>query len=828
MRGSGWWMVAGLAGRARRLVAAALATAIGVAFLTATLVVLETTDRAAGAAAAPGWAERDLVVTGWVTQPQADRLDALDEVEVLGRATTVWGERAPGRPVIGVPVGGAGTTVLSGRLPRSPEEGLAGTTLAEVAGLGAGSVLDVEMPGVDGPTSTTLSVVGVADLGEDPRLMGQEVFAAGDETLRGLDPALGYDAVLLDLGPGVGAEEGRDAVAAVVGADAEVRTGEDAASARTDELTGGTAVLGAVLLGFGAVALVTSALVIATTFAIVLAQRIGELALLRCVGATRSQLTRSVLVEAAVLGLVAGAAGAAGGVAVAGGVAWSLERWDVPVPMAGLAVSPAALLGPWAVGAVVTVLAALLPVARAARVSPLAALRPQAPAVGRAGVLRLLAAAVLVGGGVGLMLLAASVRLVPVGVLGGVVSFAGVLVGSVALVPGVVRGLGAAARLGGLPARLAVRDAVRNPGRAAATSAALVVGVTLITMTTVGAASADRTAQAQIDREFAVDAWVLAEPQVPEEGSEATEPVPLEDGLAAAVRQLPGVDATVPVGAADLEVSGDGWSSRQQVLGLDPTGAGGVFRSTEVLERLRPGTVGASADLLEGWGLEPGDVVTVSGPDARSADLTVVELGVGYTWLVHDSDLSRVAPEAPDRAGLLLRFSDDADVAAAMTDLRELVEGRPVSVDGAAALRGQLTDLLRTLVLVTTGLLGVAVLIAVIGIGNTLSLSVVERRREHALLRGLGLTRGQMRRMLLAEGVLLALASAVLGLALGVLYGWLGTQTVLPAGTTAALVVPWGPVGLIVLGAVVAGAVASVLPARRAVRIAPAAGLAAG
>ena len=229
--------------------------------------------------------------------------------------------------------------------------------------------------------------------------------------------------------------------------------------------------------------------------------------------------------------------------------------------------------------------------------------------------------------------------------------------------------------------------------------------------------------------------------------------------------------------------------------------------------------------LLSMYGVEPGDSVTVTG-SGGAQELTVLELALGYAMAVHVDDLHALGGEDVVAGAVLVRLADDADVPASMAAIRDTADEDQLMVSGAATERAVVTQVLDVLVLVTTALLGVAVLIAVVGIANTLSLSVVERHREHALLRGLGLTRGQMRTMLLTEGVLLAVVSTLIGLGLGLGYAALGVQTVLPEDTPVALAVPWTQVGAIVGVAVLAGVLASVLPARRATRVSPVEGLA--
>ncbi len=838
------WMVAGLASRGRRLLSAAVAIVIGVAFLALSLATITTTQRGMEDAVGAGLRDASLVVTG----PEGMPVEAgtYDEIAALPGVADVRGEAAVSAEttdrewVYGSTVPVAGVTLLKGEMPDAEGEILANPGLAE--GLDVGDQLTLVTPtGGSGDTAeepsgqrVTVTVSGFADFGEMTALAFGPGFAASESTLRTVDPDLTYDAVLLDLADGADAAQVRADVADVW-SDAVVQTGPEAAAERVAALTGGTNVLAAILLGFGAVALVTAAIVIANTFTITLAQRTGELALLRAVGATTAQVRRQVLLEAAVLGLAASTVGVGLGLLGSWGLLRLAGRFDLGLPLAdGLAVTPVVVLVPLAVGVVVTVLASLWPAVRATRVSPLAALRPEGQAAEhrRVGRVRLGLAVLLVGAGTALMLYAASSRDVLSGVAGGLVSFVGVLVAAVVVVPAAVRALGLGARLVGAPGRLAVDNAVRNPGRAASTSAALLVGVTLITMTSIGAASAERTALGEIDSAYAVDFMVEAGSQYvePDSAEQATDEGPadvvalaLPAGTEARVADAEGVETARAVDTAYLTL--DESMMGTLALGLDPARDGDVVRSPGLAD-LEPGTIGMGSSMLVMNGLEPGDTLPVHGPGG-SADLRVVELAVGYSVAVSEQDLATLGGDAVEPGAVLVRLADDADVAGAMSGIQEVADADGLSLSGAAMERAVVTQVLDVLVLVTTGLLGVAVVIAVVGIANTLSLSVVERHREHALLRGLGLTRGQMRGMLLTEGVLLAVVSAGLGLLLGVGYAVLGIQTVLPEGTPVQLAVPWGAVGLIVAVALVAGALASVLPARKAARVSPAEGLAA-
>ncbi|MGD8199164.1 FtsX-like permease family protein [Ornithinimicrobium sp. W1679] len=922
----GTWRTAGLASRGRRLLSAAVAIVIGVTFLAASLALLTTAQRGMEDAVAAGVRDADLVLTvegEGISTAGYDVAAALEEVASVRGETVIMAEVTPQEWVAGAPVPTTGVTLLEGRMPGGAGEVVVNSELAEDVAVGErlevtvvtleeavgrsegegaggdGSVgagdpstsTDLETSTREtspretstretstGPAATTdraaLDVVGVADFGDTaPMLSYGPAFAADDATLRLVNPGLTYGSVMVELVDGADAAAAREALAGAVPG-ATLQTGAEAAAERVAVLTGGTDVIGAILLGFGAVALLTAAIVIANTFTITLAQRTGELALLRAVGATKRQVRSLVVLEAVLLGLVSSAVGVGIGLVAALGLLAVGDRLDLGLPLPeGLELTPVVLGVPLLVGLVVTVLASLWPAVRATRVSPLAALRPSGPSGERqrVGVVRVVLAVVLLGTGVAAMVYAATSRDMLSGVVGGVVSFVGVLVAAVVVVPAAVRALGLGARAAGVPGRLAVDNAVRNPGRAAATSAALVVGVTLITMTSVGAASGQRTAMGEIDESYSVDLVLSAGAEYAEAGTAAgSEPAGgngagggdgggggngagggdgggdgAGDGNGAGSGGTEGLHALpVPADVPDRVAAVDGVATARvadtayltlgeedgggtAAVGIDPARDGDVVRGDEQLAALVPGTVGMADGMLSIYALEPGDRVEVSGSGGR-AELEVVPFALGYDLAVNVEDLAALGGDAVAPGTVLVRLADGADVADVMGAVSDVADEQALQVAGSAAERAVITQVLDVLVLVTTALLGVAVLIAVVGIANTLSLSVLERHREHALLRGLGLTRGQMRSMLLVEGVLLALVSALIGLGLGLGYAALGVQTLLPEDVPLKLAVPWSRVGLIVGVALLAGVLASVLPARRAVRVSPAEGLATG
>lgn len=621
-------------------------------------------------------------------------------------------------------------------------------------------------------------------------------------------------------------------------ADLKVVTPEEHAEAVANEMTGGDNVIFTTfVLVFAAVALLVAALVIANTFQVLVAQRTRTLALLRCVGADKGQLRRSVLFEAAVLGLLSSVVGLVAGVGLAQ-AALSIGRgMDLGVPLpATVDITPAVILVPLVVGTIVTLVAALSPARAATRVAPLEALRPaDAPSAARgAGRVRLVLSIIvsvigfaLLGGGVAVSTVGEEPSMgLLVGVAGGVLSFVGVLVGAVFWLPRVVALAGRLVGMSGPTARLAAANTLRNPRRTAATSTALLIGVTLVGMMSTGAASARVTMDSELDSRYPVDVTVStdlsSDPTGVASGDATVTPVP--SALAGTVGDVSGVSGVVETPATAATVAGDGVDEglALTVRGVTPDDAASVMRSTETVEPLAKGTAVVPEDVADVWGIEDGQRLTLTGPDG-TLDVTAAVTGLADgSLVVVPDDLSALDPDAPVTS-LWVGLDDPTDAADVVPAIQDAVADTeaPADVVGAAVERAGFQQVIDTALGIVVGLLAAAVVIALIGVANTLSLSVIERRRESATLRAIGLSKGQLRGMLAVEGLLIALVGAVLGVLLGLVYGWAGAAAALGWAGTPVIVVPWRDVLVMLVVAAVAGLVASVAPARTAVKTSP-------
>lgn len=628
---------------------------------------------------------------------------------------------------------------------------------------------------------------------------------------------VGFCAALLVVASATSRGAG-DAVTSSDGASSHLT--EAQSNAVVSSLTNGVDVLGTFLAGFAVVALIVAGLVISNTFRIVMSQRGKELAMLRCVGAQRWQVFGATVGEGLLLGLVASALGTVGGIAFGALLVRVISELS-PVGLSTSLPGVQALLVPFVAGVLTAAVAVVPAVLRVSAQRPLAAVVSEdlgsAPS-DRGSRVRLGVLSVLVGGvGAALLISAAATGRLADGLLGGSLTFLAVLIASPVLVPGVIRAVGGVTRLmprrlrGGVPASLAMLDSVRNPRRTAMAVAALTIGVTLISMMFVGAASVTATEARAVDRIAPVDVVISGNG--------------LTGALTDEIRRVPRVDHVVVGRGATVHTA----RGTVEIAALGPAQAAAVVRDPDL--RREVATATHVVVPISEQSVVPGNGT------ARFA----VSAGSGTVWVrpVYSSLQSGpllVAPsvldalDVPTRPeALYIGVADGADPTAVTSALHALVRSDPhVSVSGGYEKRTTYDRAVRVMVLMAAAMLAVAVVIALVGVGNTLSLSVLERTREHGLMRALGLTTRQLRMLLAHESLMIAATSAIIGIVLGIGYGWIGTITLMHGALSHSptLVVPvWELLG-VAGAALVAGVLASVVPARRAVRLSPVEGLA--
>jgi putative ABC transport system permease protein len=625
------------------------------------------------------------------------------------------------------------------------------------------------------------------------------------------------DSISLAAAPGVSQEELRARVAPLLPASAEALTGKKIADETTTSFQKGLGVFTTFLLVFAGITLFVGAFIIVNTFSMLIAQRTRELALLRAVGASRGQVFRMVLGEAVLIGLLGSALGLGFGLVLTAGLK-ALSSATSGVDIAGgLPVRPFTVVVSLVVGTVVTVVSAALPARRAARVAPVVAMRddmiPAPASLRRRGV-------------VGTVLMAVGALMLTAGVLPkdarwALIGFGSgiLLIGTLVAAPLAARPLARVigwpfVRFGGVVGRLATDNTMRVPRRTANTAAALMIGLTLVTGISVIAASIKASVADVVAKQLTAD-FVLTTA-----GADGVPPT-----LAAAVGGLPGVESVATLSGVDLAV-GDlrTGATAATAKGLaDTMNVNVVAGSLQSLGGRRV-LVNQTTATARGWTVGSLLIARVGTRPGQE------RLEVG--GIVKDSPL--LGPVVIDRAVyqeavpatrqqdfvVLVRLRSGTDAASVRAALVQAVKPYlVVSVQNGDEFVSAQADQVDRLIGLLYALLGLAIVIAVLGIINTLALSVIERTREIGLLRAIGLRRNQLARVITVEAALTAVFGALLGSGLGLALGVAMQHALGGDGTFDVLSISWGTIIVVLVASALAGVFAAVLPALRAVRM---------
>ncbi|OYD69161.1 ABC transporter permease [Rhodococcus sp. OK302] len=797
---------------AGRYVASIVAVVIAVGYIVATLTLSSTVDASISKSLASQYETTDAVASGpgvsvalleSVPGVRAVAEDVSGSVRVVSAATgAAYGEALSVAPSAEL----RWEKLAEGVVPTGPGQAL----VSADSGIPVGADVTVTAANSTDAATSTARVVGLVDLeGSAQRLGGMKVFATPEQVSLWAGESATREFRIAGDGSGTSADL-VDRVSSALPAGSTAISGESAIEAAAAQYLGGTDILSTVLLAFGAIAVVVAALVIANTFAVLLAARTQELALLRCIGATAKQVRRSIRAEAAVVGVIASVIGVGLGIGLAWLIGAVATAADVPVPLSTLSVTPVTVLVGLAVGIVMTMVAASAPGRAATRLSPMAALAPlesKPERVQDSVVRRVLGIAALLAG-IAMTVLGVSGQQVLPATIGGLLSFLGIAALAGRIVPALVN------KAGGLLARaigpvggLAAGNAGRNPRRTSATAVALLIGVALTSTLVVGIATVKAAAPGAMDSQFPVDVMVSGS------GS-----APLPDALGTGIGQVDGVRAVAGLEDADLVLDGHG---DLPGYGVDAAQVKDVLRTD--ISVPGPGQLVLSPSTLTDFGLGAGDTATVRG-DRGSINLSVVEGVKGQPALLDRGDLAAAATLPATDAYWVRLDTETDDQALATTDrIIELArqEAPGSDVQGMTEMRSTLDSILDTMLMVVAGLLSVAVLIALIGVGNTMALSVLERRRESGLLRALGMTKKGIRAMLIWEALLVAGVASVIGVVFGLVFGVAGTASVFGIDDIALGAVPWVQLVAITLIGGICGVIASLLPARRAGMVSP-------
>ena len=711
---------------------------------------------------------------------------------------------------------GASANVTEGRLPASTGEIAVSSALAQTEGISVGDSIPLRSLGTDrrSASAVTASVVGViaptaAMTRNDPQ--DSYVFATADERA-----ALGLNstpAVLYVTGDGTSAAGLLDSVTRAAGG-AQVYTADDIVAMRAANGQSGVSATLTLLGILGPVCAVVAAIVIATTFTTLVARQTRTTGLLRCIGASRRQIMGAVLRTAALTGV----AGSVLGAGLGTGAAALLVRSGVVDGLGSqyLTITPASLALAVGLSALVTLIAVLRPTRRAARVSPLVALTGVVAddrTLGRRRLVTAVLGVLLILAGAALTGVAVLIGVPEITAVGAVVLTLGILAALPLLVVGASRLIG---RLAGAERRpvlqLAARNLERNPGRASATTAALLVSVGVATTMVVGMATVAASMSGYLASSNPVD--IIVQSVAPDDDAAA---------LTSRIEQVDGVRTAVLVPELTVRADSSAGSDDLILHAVDEAAVAPIIRSHAGLEGLNDGTlvVGEANELPEG------SQVTLTGP-AGAVTLSVHVEKSGLGPVITPAVAHRLAGDAPTARALWARADGDGSDTAPAARVREALRGTGLVVTASVDGRTAFVTLIHRVTLITAAVLGLTLLITLSGLANTTDVSVLERTREIGVLRATGTGRAQVRGLFLAEAVLTAVLGGLIGTVLGAVVGIAGVTALMgPAGASSlAPAIPWLEVLGILLASAAVGVLASLRPAGRAAAIAPVAALA--
>ncbi|MGW1054144.1 ABC transporter permease [Streptomyces sp. NPDC002586] len=819
-----------------RLLMTVLAVMLGVAFVSGTLVFTNTISDAYQKSSAKGFDQVDVAVRPTYQDSTGDKVGRTPDLTqaLLDKAAKVPGAASATGVVSGFTavadkdgklLGGdwqsaggnywgakdARYPLVSGHAPHGKGEVLLDSKTAKRAGYQVGDTVRLS---VDGPVLTpTISGIFTTDDGN--------VAAGGSLALFDTPTAQklfgkkgGYDEIDVKAAAGTSQSALKSALDSALPSHlVETTTGKQLADAQAKQIADSMSGLKQSLLVFAGIALFVGTFIIANTFTMLVAQRTRELALLRAVGASRRQVTRSVLIEAFAVGTVAGVTGLAAGIGIGAGLRSLLGSFGASVPDGPLVISPGTVVSALAVGILITMLAAWLPGRRAAKIPPVAAMSSvHAMATAKSLVLRNTLGSLFAAAGVatvvGATTMDADSAQGPMG-LGAVLLIIGVFI----LTPLLSRPLIAAAapvlRVFGVSGKLARQNSVRNPRRTAATASALMIGLTLITGMTVMAGSLqtaiDKMASSAIRADYVVSMANRS---------------PLSPDVARKVAASDGVTASSPLRNAVSRIDG----KSEYLTGVNGSAIGKLtdLKVDNGTFKVGGSQVVVDKDRAKEYGWTPGSHFTAHFEDGKAQTLTVAGVYEGND-MIHGIMLDNkvLTPHLKDPADMqvMVKTANGASEAAKDKLVQALGANPAIKIQDKQDISNSIAQIFTTMLNMLYGLLGMAVIVAILGVINTLAMSVFERSQEIGMLRAIGLDRKAVKRMVRLESLVISLFGGVLGIGLGVFFGWAAGQLLGTKMPTYELVLPWGRMAIFLLLAGGVGVLAALWPARRAAKL---------
>lgn len=718
-----------------------------------------------------------------------------------------------------LPDGLESLTYLKGHPPRGPTEASLDEAAANEAGLAVGDRIGI----VGQAKIKYFTLVGLTRLG-NASFGGASIAQLTLPEAQAITHTRGrLDQISVAADKGVSAQALKRRIAAEMPADVRVETAQESADRSSEELHESLSFLQTLLLVFGFIAVFVGSFLIFNTFSITVAQRVSEFGMLRTLGASRRQILSSVLLEAVAVGLLGAIVGIGGGFLIALALNGLFEAFGIDLPTTGLVLESRTVIVSLLVGVVVTFVASLVPAVRSTRVPPIAAMHAFTPAPTRRRRLAMLALSILLGvAGLVMVLiglLGSAGGGTAAGLIGGgaVVIVFGVSIFSPRLVPPLASVAGwPLERLRKLTGRLARENAQRNPSRTAVTAAALMIGLALVTFVTVFAAGLKSSVAQIVDENFAGGLVI--------QNSNGFGPIP--NGAALAASKVPGVERVDTLREAQAKLLGNG--SGAHVTAPSPGIEGALTVEWKqggpaVLRSLGDGEAVLSDSFASANGLEVGDSFrllsqTSARPRFRVAGTFHSKLGLLGDVLVTQPVMAREFAQTEDRIDFV-ETEPGADAAAVQAVLTKGVEALfpTAEVLNQQELKESREAQVDQIVNLFYALLGLAILISLFGIANTLALSIHERTRELGMLRAIGMSRRQVRTMIRYEAVITALIGAIIGMVLGVIFAALIAQPLKDEGFT--LSYPIGSLVVLLVFAALLGVLAAVPPARRASRL---------
>jgi putative ABC transport system permease protein len=706
----------------------------------------------------------------------------------------------------------------SGGPPKTADEVAIDRGTSKKYGFKVGSTVTVQG---DAP-ATQYKVSGVATLGDRDSLGGSRLVVMTLPEAQRQTGHDGYDSISVATGDPNGVKA---ALQRELGRDFNVRTGKEAAEQQAQDLSDALGFLRTALLVFAGVALLVGGFLIFNTFSVTVAQRTKELALLRVIGASRRQVLRSILLETFVVGVVASILGILVGIALAPGLAGLLKAFGVDLGTTGLVINGGTVIIGLLVGVIATMVSGFVPARRATRVEPVAAMRDSVtPGAGRLRKRRVVVA---------LVLEVVGVLVVFIGLFGGTGSSGGdaallglgmllMIFGVAVLAPVLVQPLARfigrpLARFQGLTGVLARENAIRQPQRTAITAAALMVGLALVVFVTIFAAGLKGSISKVIDKQITASLIVS--------NQDGFSPIPAQ--VTDTVSRLPGVEKASPIKFEPAVIRGE--SGTITATGVDPATIGAVMKlkwvdgDAQTLSSLQD----TQALVDEGWAkshgkLEVGSTLKLTTPPGKSVDYKVSGVFKNQAGLTAPVIVTNASMER-DWASKQIQFlwassapgtNPEQLSAEAGKALKTFPSTESLSIEQFKDKQQQGLNGLLGLVF---ALLALSVLIALLGIVNTLALSVHERTRELGMLRAVGMSRRQVRRMVRGESVITAVIGAVLGTVLGLAFAVIVSRPLADEGFV--FIVPFGSLIAFFILAAIAGVLAAIPPARRAAKV---------